>query len=918
MARSLYVIDGHYQIYRAFFGLPSRLTGPGGEPTGATHLFCTMLASLIRTRRPDYLALALDVSDETVFRREVDPDYKAHRDPAPEGLHVQTERIISIVGAIGVPILRVPGFEADDLMATVAERLRDEDVEVFLVSRDKDLDQVLSDRVRLFDPVKQEVVDPDALLANKGFRPEQAVEIQTLVGDSTDNVPGVMGVGPKTALKLIQRYGTAEAVLAHADEQTPKLAQSLRAFASQLPRTRQLVTLRRDVPFEFRLADCAVAQLTPSRAQPIFKELGFTTVATVFEELSSAIGEQETPTPPPPPPARPESSHARDALGESRTVRYRLVDTPEALETLAALLRKQDRIAFDTETDGRHPVHSRIVGVSVAWAEGEAAYVPILGMEGPLLTEEQVRTSLGPVFADSAIAKVGHNLKFDLLVLRQIGIRVRGADFDSMIASFLLDPARRSHGLKALVKEMLGHEMTPLADLIGKGRNEITMDQVSTQRACEYAAADADYTLRLCKLLQEQMRSSPVAALFRETEMPLVEVLAEMENTGVSLDAALLRQLSAEFGERLQGLTGEIHGVAGHSFNVDSPKQLAAVLFDELGFRPTRKTKTGVSTDADTLEVLAEQDKNPLPRLVLEYRELSKLKGTYVDTLPTMVCRKTGRIHTSFHQTGAATGRLSSSDPNLQNIPIRTETGRRIRAAFIAGDPEHLLLSADYSQIELRLLAHLSGDDALREAFRGGQDIHRTVAAQVNGVPLQDVTPAQRSAAKAVNFGIIYGQSAFGLARSLGIPQAEAKAFIDMYFMRYPGIRLFIDRCVRDARQVGYAETILGRRRPIPELQSRSRTEVSLGERLAVNTVVQGSAADLIKRAMIGIHAEIQTGRLSARMLIQVHDELLFEVVANRLDEVGAEIRRRMETALPLDVPITVDLAWGTSWAEKG
>lgn len=923
MAKTLYVIDGHYQIYRAFFGLPSRLTGPGGEPTGATHLFCTMLASLIRSRRPDFLALALDVSDETVFRRDIDPEYKAHRDPAPEGLHIQADRIISIVSALGIPILRVPGFEADDLMATVAERMRGHDVDIYLVSRDKDLDQVLSDRVRLFDPVKQEVVDPETLFAAKGFRPEQAVEIQTLVGDSTDNIPGVSGVGPKTAVKLIQQYGTADAVVAHADEQTPKLAERLKAFAPQLPRTRQLVTLRRDVPFEFQLDDCAISRLSPDRARPIFQELGFTTVVTVFEGLADLIGLDRSTAPPiePQPTAAPTAAPepaASRATTTATPANYQLIDSPEKLNELAGILRGQTVIAFDTETTGKHPIHSRIVGLSVAWSVGEAAYVPLLGLNGDLLTESQVRASLGPIFADPSIAKVGHNLKFDLLVLRQIGIKVRGANFDSMIASFLLDPMRRSHGLKQLTSELLGHEMTPLSDLIGKGRTEITMDQVATRRACEYAAADADFTFRLCAVLAKQMAPSTVGTLFHDTEMPLVEVLAEMENNGISLDSAMLQTLSSEFGDRLQELTKEVHRAAGHTFNVDSPKQLAAVLFDELGFQPIRKTKTGQSTDADTLETLAEQGGNPLPRLVLEYRELSKLKNTYVDTLPTMVCRRTGRIHTSFSQIGAITGRLSSSDPNLQNIPIRTETGRRIRAAFVACDAEHLLLSADYSQIELRLLAHFSGDEALREAFSRGHDIHRAVAAQVNGVALEDVTSTQRSAAKAVNFGIIYGQSAFGLARSLGIPQGDAKAFIDMYFMRYPGIRLFIDRCVHDARRLGYVETILGRRRPIPELQSRNRTEASLGERLAVNTVVQGSAADLIKRAMLAVHAEIHADRLKAKMLLQVHDELLFEVPAAAIETVGVRVKHLMESAMKLDVPITVDLSFGSSWVEKG
>jgi len=503
------------------------------------------------------------------------------------------------------------------------------------------------------------------------------------------------------------------------------------------------------------------------------------------------------------------------------------------------------------------------------------------------------------------------------LVLRQLGIVVAGLRFDTMLASYLLDPMGRSHSLDALAKDLLGHVMIPITDLIGKGMDQLTMDQVDTTQVCEYAAEDADYTWRLKEILEPRMIGSPVEALFCDTEMPLVEVLTEMEHNGISLDSKLLKQLGTTMEDRLIELTREVHQAAGRPFNLDSPKQLAEVLFDEQGFSVVRKTKTGRSTDADTLEALAAQSDHPIPKLLLEYRELSKLKNTYVDTLPKMVSRRTGRVHASFNQTGAITGRLSSSDPNLQNIPIRTELGKRIREAFVAGDADSVLLAADYSQIELRLLAHFCKDTALMEAFCQGQDVHRAVAAQVNNVSLDDVTPAQRSAAKAVNFGIIYGQTPFGLSRSLGIPQSEAKAFIDRYFKRYPGIRLFIDRCVEEARKTGFAETILGRRRPIPELKSRNPGQVSFGQRFAVNTVVQGSAADLIKRAMIDIHRELMSGDHPAKMLIQVHDELVFEVPKREVEREAKMIRDRMEHAIPLDVPIVVDIAWGRTWADS-
>jgi len=927
MPKTLYLLDGHYQIYRAFYGLPQQLSSPSGEPTGATHVFCSMLFGLIQKRRPDYLAMVMDVSDETVFRRDLDPNYKAHRDPAPEALHVQADRIVSILSALGVPIYRLPGFEADDLIATIVERLRDEDVCVYVVSRDKDLEQLLSDRVRLFDPGKDTEMDVAALLAAKGYTPQQAVEVQTLAGDSTDNIPGVPGIGPKTAAKLILQYGSADAVIEHADELTPKMSERVKAFAAQLSISRQLVTLRRDVPFDFRLDDCARESLNPAAVRPIFQELGFNRLTEALEALSLPT-KHGGPGAPGLGHATPPTKHGGASVGEAHgsnrpyvprdeSEKYTLVDTPEKFYEFIRKLSRQSEFAFDTETTGLSPVEADIVGLSIAWQAGEAYYLPVRAVMGRTLALSDVVKRLKPVFEDPTIAKVGQNAKYDMLVLRQLGIVVAGLRFDTMLASYLLDGIGRSHSLDAMAKDFLGHVMIPITDLIGKGKDQLTMDQVDTAHVCEYAAEDADYTWRLKELLQPRMAGSHVEPLFRDTEMPLVEVLTEMEHNGIALDCALLKQLGATMEDRLIELTREVHKTAGRPFNLDSPKQLAEVLFDEQGFNVVRKTKTGRSTDAETLEALAAQTDQPLPRLLLEYRELSKLKSTYVDSLPKMVSRRTGRVHASFNQTGAITGRLSSSDPNLQNIPIRTELGKRIREAFVAGEADSVLLSADYSQIELRLLAHFCKDSALLNAFQQGLDIHRAVAAQVNSVPLDEVTPAQRSAAKAVNFGIIYGQTPFGLARSLGIAQSAAKAFIQMYFMRYPGIRQFIDRCIDDAKRTGYAETILGRRRPIPELKSRNPGQVSFGERIAVNTVVQGSAADLIKRAMIDIHRELKSGRHPAKMLIQVHDELVFEVSRPDVESEGRMIREKMERAIPLDVPIVVDVAWGRTWAES-
>ena len=573
--------------------------------------------------------------------------------------------------------------------------------------------------------------------------------------------------------------------------------------------------------------------------------------------------------------------------------------------------------AFDTETTGLNPVKAELVGLSFCWQEGEAYYVPVRSPADVQLPVEAVVETLKPVLCRQDLQLVGQNIKYDLVVLRQVGIEPTGPFFDTMIAAFLLDPMQRSFGMDAMTLDFLGHRMIPITDLIGKGRDQIPIDQVDLERVCEYACEDADYTWRLRNYLKPRLESSSALSLFRETEMPLIEVLASMEHHGVALDVDVLVTMSKELTERLAELTTELHRAAEHEFNIDSTKQLANVLFDEQQLPVIRKTKTGRSTDADTLSELVRRTDNPIPKLLLEYRELKKLKSTYVDTLPDMVCSRTGRIHASFNPIGAITGRLSSNNPNLQNIPIRSELGRKIRGAFVAQSEEWVILSADYSQIELRVLAHFCQDKALLKAFRDEVDIHSAVAAQIYGVALEEVGRDQRSAAKAVNFGIIYGQTAFGLARSLNIGRSEAETFINMYFMRYPGIRMFIDRCIADAKERGYVETILGRRRPVPELKSPNKQQIAAGERVAVNTVIQGSAADLIKRAMIDIHETLRCDQFSSRMLIQVHDELVFETPSKSVEAEAAMIRNKMVGAIPLDVPVKVDIAWGRNWLES-
>ena len=897
MSRSLYLLDGHAQIYRAYYAPFGQLTAPGGEPTRATHVFCQMLLNLLRQRRPDYLAMVMDVSDKTVFRTEIDPNYKANREPPPEDLPVQADRIVSILEAAGVPILRKEGFEADDILATLTARLDDPQLHIYLVSKDKDLEQLLSQRVSLYDPGKDEIITPERVVESKGWCPEQAVEAQILTGDSVDNVPGVLGIGPKTAAKLLEKYGSARGVIEHADELTPKQRENVLAFAPRLEITRKLVTLRDDVPIDFELERAAVRRFDWPAVDPIFERLGFRRLRELLPQTSGAA-----------PPA-PEAPAPQD--GE-----YRLINTLPAFELFAAELERRPEFAVDTETTGVNPIDADLVGLSFSWKVGTGWYLPVRSAYGEPLPIEPVRARLAPILADASKLKIGQNLKYDLIVLRNAGMPVAGPLFDTMIAGFVLEPARGSFALDKMVRDLLGHEMVPISELIGKGRQQLRMDQVPLDAVAEYAAEDADYTLRLKELFEPRLETSDLAPLFYETEMPLVSVLTEMEFNGISLDSEFLAKMGERLAARVEEIRAAVYELAGQAFNLDSPKQLGGILFDKLDFRVVKHTKTARSTDAETLETLARETEHALPPLLLEYREMQKLRGTYVDALPRARSARTGRIHTSYHQTGAITGRLSSSEPNLQNIPVRTELGRQVRRAFVPREQGEVLIVADYSQIELRVLAHFCEDEALIRAFAEQRDVHAFVASQINGVSLADVTKEMRSRAKTVNFGIIYGQSAFGLAQATGMTRAEAKAFIDAYFERYPRIREFIDRCIEDAKRDGDVRTIFGRRRPIPEIHSRNRTARAQAERLAVNTVIQGSAADLIKTAMLQLHRRMIDEKLPLRMLLQVHDELVFEAPRERAEAMSAVISDAMSHALDLKVPLHVDVHSGANWLE--
>ena len=897
--KTFYLIDGHAQIFRAYYApFGAQLNAPDGEPTKATYIFSQMMLGILERQQPDYLAVALDYGDSSTERKEFYPEYKANRDAAPEDFGPQVRRIEELLGIMSIPTFKVKGQEADDIIATIGRLLEDEDIELRIVSKDKDLHQLLTHKVKMWDPQKDFITDPVNLLEDKGYTPEQAVEIQTLTGDSTDNIPGVPGIGPKKAVDLIKKYGSVEGVREHVDELTPKMSENVANQGNLFDLTRRLVTLNREVDFEFDLAACRTDKVTLKKLKPRFEELGFRRLLSRLDGPAEASEEEET-------------------VRESVSGDYRLVNTEKDLESFLAELKEIDFFAIDTETTSVHAVDCELVGLSFSWEEGKGWYLALRSNKGDTLDPDAALEALRPILEDPAIGKCGQNIKYDLIVLRQAGIELQGVAFDTMIASYLLAPERRTQAMDALARDLLGLQTIPISDLIGKGKKQVTMLEVELDKVAEYAGEDADVTWRLYELLAPKLEAEGLRKLFDELEMPLLSVLADMENEGVALDLERLEETRVSLAAKVDELKSEIHRDAGREFNIDSPKQLSEILFDEMNLRVVKKTKTGRSTDASVLEVLAAETAHPLPGLILKYRAVSKLLGTYVAPLPEMISGKTGRVHASFHQAVAATGRLSSSDPNLQNIPVRTEQGRKIREAFVPGSPGRILITADYSQIELRVLAHLSEDQGLREAFNTDQDIHTFVAAQLEGIEQDQVTREQRSRAKAVNFGIIYGQGAFGLARGLGITRAEAAKFIDEYKERYPGITGFMETCVSEAEKNGFVTTMLGRRRTISEIHSNNRNLRALGERLAINTVVQGSAADMIKRAMVNLHERIDREELDMRLLIQVHDELVLDAPLEKVEEYSEIVRQEMAGAIELAVPVKVDVAWGKNWLES-
>ena len=901
MAKNLYIIDGHAHIYSAYFApMRQQLTSPSGEPTKATYIFTNMLLGLLQRYQPEMLVVTMDSKGPT-FRHEFYDQYKANRSPMPEDMPVQIARIEQILEALDVPVIRLDRFEADDLMGTLSRAASEAGVDCTLCSKDKDLLQLLGPHTQMLDVKKDVFTTVESLMQEKGITPAQFLEVLALQGDTSDNIPGIPDVGPKTALDWIRQYGSMEELFSHADEIKGKRGESLRSSRELADLSKRLVTIDCHVPIEIEWDCYSVTPVDRDRLLPLFEELG-------FQRLLGQLGMEGS------------DGGAVELAGPSdlTTIEhdYQLIDTVEALEALAEKLSQQEAFAIDTETTSVQAMRADLVGISLAWEPHQGFYLPVRGPLGAqVLPMTEVRRVLAPILSDTKSLKVGQNLKYDLLILENAGLPLAGPLFDTMVASYCLDPLRSSHSMDALAQDLLNYRCVSITELIGKGKKQRTFDTVDTVVASDYAAEDADVTWQLYGLFKQRLSQEPsLQKLFDELEMPLVSVLTRMEYHGVALDEKLLRKMSGLLNQELDIVSDEVFAMAETVFNIDSPKQLGEILFDKLGLPSKRKGKTGRSTDAAVLESL--KPHHPIADRVLYYRQLNKLKNTYVDKLGGLVNNRTGRIHTSFNQTVTATGRLSSSDPNLQNIPIRTDLGREIRGAFVAGDSDHLLVSADYSQVELRLLAHFSQDPALLEAFATDQDIHRFVASQIYGIDPDEVTSEMRSHCKAVNFGIIYGQGAFGLSQTTGLSMGEAKRFIEDYYARYESIRGFMDGVIESAEKLGYVETLLGRRRAIEDMRSKNKQKRSQAERFAVNTVIQGSAADLIKVAMIKIHERIEGQELPVKMILQVHDELVFEVPKESADEQVRWIEQEMVTAMDLRVPLKVDANVGPTWSK--
>jgi DNA polymerase-1 len=889
----LFLLDGTALAYRSYFAFlrTTHLTDTKGRPTGGVYGFVMTLLKLLKDEKPDHIGVCFD-PDGPTFRHERYAEYKATRERMEPDLIAQIDVMREIVRAFDIPVLEVKGFEADDVLGTVAKAAAARGIDTFIVTGDKDLCQCVGPHVRIYNILKPGqdtvILDEDGVVKEWGVPPRHIVDVLALMGDSSDNVPGVPGVGPKTAVKLVQEHGSLREILEKAakDETTvkpPKLREKLIEHRALAELSLELVTIHDDVPVPFRFEDLKMGPRHEDRLQELFRELNFTSLLAAVTTTKA------------------------DTVAHD----YRVVRTAEDLASLVSTLSKSELFALDTETTGLDPLRADVVGISVSFEEAKGFYVPL----NAELPKETVLEALRGVLEDERRPKAGQNAKYDLLALRTAGVNVRGYTIDTMIASFCLDPDARQHNLDALALRHYGYRKIATKELIGSGKSQRTMAEVPVEQVGEYACEDADFTFRLAKQFLARLATDEVAALFRDVEMPLMPVLADMEAAGVRVDVEQLKKMSADLAERASSLEREVCEIAGTAFNLNSPKQLGPVLFEKLriqGDRKVKATQTGYSTDEATLAKFSD---HPIVRKLLDYRSLTKLKGTYTDALTELVNPRTGRVHTSYSQVGAITGRLASSDPNLQNIPIRTAEGREIRRAFVPRETGWKLLSADYSQIELRILAHLSGDASLTAAFREGADIHRQTAARVFGVMPAMVTPELRGRAKAINFGIVYGMGANRLAEETGMTKREAAEFIERYFAAYPGVRDYLENGRSEARRRGFVTTLLGRKRSLREMyESTDPRIVAAAENVAVNTPIQGSAADIIKMAMIRIHGEIAKRGLESQMILQVHDELVFDVAPREVDGMRALVKDLMEGAYAMSVPLTVEMGVGDDW----
>ena len=919
MPPTLYLIDGHALAYRTYYAIAAsnaaRLSTSSGELTAGVYGFASVLLRLLENDRPEYLAVAFDTGK--TFRDTLFPEYKATREKMPDDLSLQMSRIRQLVDTFKIPRLEMEGFEADDVLGSVAHAALQQGFGVKIITGDRDLLQLVEDRIIVNLPGKQladskDYTHPD-VVAYLGVRPDQVIDFKALAGDTSDNIPGVRGVGEKTAVSLLQDYDHLDDIYAHLDQIPARVRTRLEEGREAAQLSYKLAAIRTDVPITLDLESANTRHLDLPAVETLFQELEFRTLLKRLSNLKrgpvvttsgqlSLFGE----------PVK------RLGIPAPYQLDVQTVTTLPGLQQLADRLAKAAVIAIDTETTSTDPLQANLVGISLSVEEGQGYYIPIGHHSGEQVSLEQAAAALRPALEDPQKQIIGHNLKFDLLVLNQHGLRPVSCNFDTMIAEWLVDPASHNLGLKDMADRYLALNMTHIEELIGKGKSQISMAQVSIEDAAPYAAADADATLRLMPVLQKRMDELNAASLFQDVEMPLMPVLAEMERTGISLDQTFFKQMSGELSQRMEQITTRIYQDVGYSFNLNSTQQLSQVLFEKLGLKPPdqrKRTSSGhFSTAANILEEI--QHQHPVVDAILEYRELAKIKSTYVDALPLQINPRTGRVHTSFNQTGSVTGRLTSSNPNLQNIPTRTDLGRQVRKGFIAA-PGMTLVSVDYSQIELRVVAHMSQDQAMLEAFRAGQDIHAATAAAIYNQPIDQVTKDQRRHAKAINFGLIYGMSAFGLTRTTDLTLAEAENFVKAYFKMFPRVKQYLDDIRQQAANQGYVETLLGRRRYFPNLKAHSNVNLkNREEREAINAPIQGTAADIMKIAMIRILPAIQQAGLNAHLLLQVHDELVLECSQDQVAETTQLVQKIMSEAYPLSIPLLTDASSGNNWGD--